>query len=122
MRTSSSQGNIIDTAKIQSGLYVYNYVTMDEAKTIAGRMYNGKSRLCSSYAWDTTLKYIDGETGTYSVNSAGDNYTGYIGGEKNTGYYGIKNIYDMGGNISEWTSELSTKSSYLGCYRRWILC
>ena len=51
-------------ARIKSNLPVYNYVTIDESATIAERMYEGKSRLCSSYAWDTALKFIDGANGT----------------------------------------------------------
>ena len=82
-------------------------------------MYSGKSRLCSSYAWDTALKFIDGENGTYAVNSEGDN----CGTNKleNTGYHAEKNIYDMGGNISEWTTEKSTSTTIPLVNRRWFL-
>jgi len=97
--------------KIKSELNVYNYITRNEAKTIAERMYIGKSKLCSSYAWDTALQFIGG---AYAVNSEGDNNgTGKI---EITGYYGIKNIYDMGGNVSEWRTEISTNVSYSGVF------
>ena len=100
-----SKGNIDAVGKIKSGLRVYNYVTREEAKIIAERIYNGKSKLCSSYAWDTALKFIDKDTGIYAVYTEGDNYKGN-NGIKNTGYNSKKNIYDMGGNATEWTSEV----------------
>ncbi len=99
LRTSDSSGNITNTAKIKSGLNLYNWITRDEAATIAEKIYTGKSKLCSSYAWNTALQFIGG---TYVVNSEGENYSG---GLKNTGYYSIKNIYVMGGNAYEWTTE-----------------
>lgn len=122
-RSTSSKGDITATARIKTNLPVYNYVTRDEATTIAERIYTGKSRLCSSYAWDTALKFIDGESGTYSVNSEGGNYytsTSTIKVE-NTGYHKIKNIYDMGGNVWEWTTETSTYASEPCVVRRWLL-
>ena len=94
-----------EIAKVKRGLKPYNYVTRDEAKQIAEDMYSGKSKLCSSYAWDTALKFIDEESRAYAVNSVGDNYSSDL---KNTGHYGIKNVYDMGGNVGEWTTENST--------------
>ena len=109
-RSSSDKGNITATAKVKTNLPVYNYVTREEAVTIAERMYAGKSRLCSSYAWDTALKFIDGESGTYAVNSVGDNNRTTSSRSKleNTGYHEEKNIYDMGGNVWEWTTEAYT--------------
>ena len=114
----TSHTAITALGKVKAGLNVYNYVTMEEAKTIAERMYSGKSKLCSSYAWDTALKFIDGELGTYAVNSEEDNYTGNL---KNTGCHKGKNIYDMGGNVSEWTTETSTYSDNPCVLRRWLL-
>ena len=99
----TSHTAITAPGKVKARLNVYNYVTRDEAKTIAERMYSGKSKLCSSYAWDTTLKFIDGETGTYAVNSEGDNCA--TNNLENTGCHEVKNIYDMGGNVCEWTTE-----------------
>ena len=100
----TSHEAITASGKIKSGLSVYNYVTREEAKNISERMYSGKSKLCNSYAWDTTLQFIGG---TYAVDSTGGNYSG-DGGLKNTGYHEVRNIYDMGGNVLEWTTETST--------------
>ena len=98
-RSKSSEGNITAVARVKANIPVYNYVTRDEAATIAERMYAGKSKLCSSYAWDMALKFIDGESGTYAVNSIGDNNRTTSSSSKleNTGYHAEKNIYDMGG-------------------------
>ncbi len=109
---------ITEIGKIKSGLNVYNYVTRNEAKEISERMYAGKSKLCSSYAWDTSLQFIGG---TYVINSAGDNYG--TNDLVNTGYHAEKNIYDMGGNAGEWTTENYTYDNYPyairggNCYR-----
>ncbi len=115
-RSSTSKDNITATARIKENLPVYNYVSRDKAVTIAERMYTGKSKLCSSYAWDTALQFIGG---TYAVNSEGENCgTGKL---ENTGYYAIKNIYDMGGNVGEWTTETFTYSGSPCVIRRWHL-
>ena len=93
-------------AVVQKDRQVWNYITRDKAKKVAEGMYeNNKavmSRLCSSYAWDTALQFIGGE---YTVNSEGDNYSGNLNktGENSTAR---KGIYDMGGNVGEWTTEV----------------
>jgi len=60
-------------AVVQKDKQVWNYITRDMAKKIAEEMYSNndvvESRLCSSYAWDTALKFIDRESGTYAINS-----------------------------------------------------
>ena len=82
--------------------------------------------LCSSYAWDTALKYIETKTEYSDYGSNIDKYNGnwmsknVIGkdgtiiknaGESkrlNTGLTtAIYNIYDMGGNVAEFTTELN---------------
>ena len=99
-------------AVVQKDRQIWNYITRDKAKKVAEGMYaNNKaviSRLCSSYAWDTALQFIGGE---YAVNSEGDNYSGNL---NKTGENSIarKGIYDMGGNVSEWTTEFSSNENY----------
>ncbi len=49
-------------AIVQKDKQVWNYITRDKAKKVAEEMYNNEviiSRLCSSYAWDTTLQFIE---------------------------------------------------------------
>lgn len=73
------------------------------------------STLCYGVQWDAVMSYIDSnyETGTclstsYLVNSTGKgNYTKQL---STTGYYSIKNIYDLAGNVAEWTQEVYNSS------------
>ena len=76
------------------------------------------SRLCNSYVWDTVLQFIEIKNVGYSTNSEGDNYSGSL---KHTGIGSIarNNIYDMGGNVAEWTTEVCSSvypSTYRGGY------
>lgn len=123
---------------IQQGKQTWNYITRDRAKTEASALYNKvnnnvTSKLCSSYAWDTALKFIETKNSTYSISSAQGNYV-------NTTFYyedldgniqqkvanskklvptgqttAVNNIYDMGGNVYEWTTEKcnSTNTPYV---------
>jgi len=138
---STSNSSITDTTEkqnwtgytggklvVKEGQQVWNYITRDRAKTEAERLYNKeenniKSKLISSYGWDTALKFIETQNSTYPTNSVG----GYYGQSSptKTGYDTTHpgNIYDMGGNVWEWTTEFcSTASSPCtlrgGCYYR----
>ncbi len=96
------------TAVVQEDKQVWNYITRDLAKKIAEEIYTNNmvtSRLCSSYAWDTTLQFIENRNEGYATNSTGGNYSRIL---KHTGMGSIakNNIYDMGGNITEWTTEV----------------
>ena len=76
-----------------------------------------KSTLCYGVQWDAALNYIDpnyitkAEIGT--PNCAEDSFVRDSTGKgwydqsnpTNTGYYQIKNIYDLAGNVFEWTME-----------------
>lgn len=122
------------TPIIQKGKQVWNYITRNKAKEIAESMYasntNITSSLCSSYAWDTALKFIETNYPDYPVNSIQGNYRNsafnYIDLDGNsqvkesnnpvlvpTGQtISVKNIYDMGGNINEWTTEVFGYENY----------
>ena len=102
-------------AVVQKDKQVWNYITRDKAKKVAEGMYSNNdavvSRLCSSYAWDTTLKFIETNHVGYATNSEGGNYS------KALNYTGIgsaprNNIYDMGGNVWEWTTEHCNGQGY----------
>ena len=88
---------------------VWNYITRDRAKIESESLYNKDednviSKLCSSYAWDTALSFIAKTNEDYPTNSTEGNYSG---GLKETGQTtAVNNIYDMGGNIWEWTTEV----------------
>ncbi len=115
---------------IQKGKQSWNYITKDRALLEASNLYNiennnVKSKLCSSYAWDTALKFIESNSDNlgYATNSVQGNYSDIsflyedlsgttrrkeidIGLQVPTGQTTpVNNIYDMGGNIEEWTTE-----------------
>ncbi len=71
------------------------------------------SRLCSSYAWDTALQFIETN---HAVNSEGDNYSGNLNktGENST-QEKVSTIW--GGNVCEWTTEVYSYQSH-PCTRR----
>ncbi len=102
-------------AVVQKDKQVWNYITRDMAKKVAEEMYHNNdvviSRLCSSYAWDTALKFIETNHIGYATNSGGDNYSGTL---KHTGIGSTpkNNIYNMGGNVREWTTEVCSHPDY----------
>ena len=75
------------------------------------------STLCYSVQWDAALNFIDPDYITNAEigmpNCAEDSFVrnsddkGWYSqrNETNTGYYKIKNIYDLAGNVVEWTME-----------------
>lgn len=85
-------------------------VTQTDAAKICQNMYTGNvnSDLINSYAWDTAIIYIQlMENNDYGNKKDGN------GTLKNTGETGDKvcNIFDMSGNLHEWTTEYSTSIS-----------
>ena len=91
----------------------WNNVNYSEAKKAAELFteifgYNDvKSALINSYAWDTTLKWLNQTEKSYSTSLEYGNYSEEIMtcGENETDC--INNIYDMAGNLKEWTTELN---------------
>ena len=117
-RTSSS-------TPLANGM-LWNYVSQTEALNKSKEMYTGISTLLTGAAWDRTLGWLE-ETGVVtSLEIVGDsktwgnyrddefsNTTGLI----NTGEYGEterNNIYDLAGNLWEWTTEASNTSGRVG--------
>ena len=117
---------------IKSGQVPYNYITQADAKTKAEEMdiiqgYTATTKLVSSYAWDTAINFIQIKTNNYGTNSSQGNYydttftyiniTGISQAKSSlstilvpTGQTTpVSNIYDMGGNLFEYTTE-----NYLG--------
>lgn len=114
-RTADDMGNTTDEIVIKKDKNVYNYISYEEAKTKSESFYNKEtdgviSKLCSSYAWDTALNFIDlkEENKGWITSGTGENYKQEVGGTgkiSTTGYHNINNIYDMAGNVYEWTTE-----------------
>ncbi len=121
-----------NTITVKAGQAPYNYVSRTQAKSLAEAFstkqgYTSvKSKLVSSYAWDTAIAFIQKTNSDYGNSSEEGNYkdttftyTGIADTEKNkqtkangtstlipTGQTtAVNNIYDMGGNVDEWTTE-----------------
>lgn len=140
MRTSSSPQN--HKAVVKKDQVPYLYITISNAKSLAEGFgttqgYSTvKTKLISSYAWDTAVNFLQIKNSDYGTSSIEGNYydTEFYYADfdqtekssyksKNVGQLiptgkttSVSNIYDMGGNAYEWTSEMcsnSTSGSYI---------
>ena len=114
-RSSSTDGTVV----IKKNQVPYNWITLANAITKSKRMAgeqnygNAFTKLVSSYAWDTALDFIqkansNNDYTDYATSSPEGNYnnTNYGDGLIRTGQTtAVSNIYDMGGNLCEHTTE-----------------
>ena len=141
----ASGASTSNTITVKAGQAPYNYIEYTDAKKLAEGFstkqgYTSvKSKLVSSYAWDTAIAFIQKTNSDYGRSSEEGNYedsptftyTGIADTEKNkqtkangtstlipTGQTtAVNNIYDMGGNVLEWTTE-SCSYRYSPCTNR----
>ena len=129
---SSSTSNKIS---IKAGQAPYNYVTRTQAVSLAEGFktqqgYKAKTKLVSSYAWDTTIAFLQKVNSDYGSSSEEGNYKNTtfsytdITGARQTKAKNsnvlvptgqttpVCNIYDMGGNVFEWTTESCSNTDY----------
>ena len=127
-KTLRSSNDVTKTVTIKANQAPYNYVTRTQAKSLAEGVktqqgYKAKTKLVSSYAWDTTIAFIQKVNSDYGSSSGEENYynktfsyTDITGASQTkssnspvlvpTGQTTpVCNIYDMGGNVLEWTTE-----------------
>lgn len=68
--------------------------------------YEGfQTSIISSSAWDTTLAWLDKAVSGYSSSLDYGNYSGARNNTGSTTKDNIQNVFDISGNLSEWTSE-----------------
>ena len=88
---------------------LWNFITQPQAALVSQNMYKNdryvESDLINSYAWDTAIVYIQAMGNSNYANQADGNGT-----LKNTGSTEDEKckIFDMAGNLYEWTTEYST--------------
>ena len=123
-----NSNDVTKTVTIKANQAPYNYVTRTQAISLAESFatkqgYKAKTKLVSSYAWDTTIAFLQKVNSDYGNSSEEGNYLDTtfsytdITGASQTKAEGsnvlvptgqttpVCNIYDMGGNVWEWTTE-----------------
>ena len=133
-KTLRSSNDVTKTVTIKANQAPYNYVTRTQAVSLAEGFstkqgYKAKTKLVSSYAWDTTIAFLQKVNSDYGERSEGNyreiafSYTDITGASQTksssssvlipTGQTTpVCNIYDMGGNVWEWTTETSSFPGY----------
>lgn len=136
LRTSGA--SISGIISIKAGQSPYNWIRYAYAKSLSEGFsekqgYKGvTSKLVSSYAWDTAIAFIQKTNKNYGNSSEGGNYKDTEFTYKDiTGALQVKiketaeiiptgqttpekNIYDMGGNVLEYTTEGTTLTGNRG--------
>ena len=134
---------IADEVLVQQGKYVYNYVGWNDSETDAMNDETGgavelsknfanqkgyssvTSSLIYGVQWDAIMNFIDPAYATGSCaedsfvrdSSGKGNYDYESGSPAVTGAsanYAVKNIYDLGGNVFEWTMEAYVTDDRVG--------
>ena len=122
-----------NVAVIKQNQEPYANIKWSQAYTLAKGIDVGKkanSYLCSSYAWDTAIKFIQTHSTATNYATTRENFNGNwidkdvkdkkgniikksgTSARLNTGLTtSWANIYDMGGNVGEFTTELNPNTS-----------
>ena len=140
MRTGETENKTVTIKKDQ---VPYNYISQANCKTLAEGMsdvqgYKAKTKLVSSYAWDTVISLMQITNEDYGNSSEEGNYNdtsftykdiSTVTDEEKTKSNGsitlvptgqttaVCNIYDMGGNLWEYTTESYSNTSIPCTYR-----
>ena len=135
-KTLRRSNDVTKTVTIKANQAPYNYVTKTQAVSLAEGFatkqgYKAKTKLVSSYAWDTTIAFIEKTVNNYGSSSSQGNYSNTSVTYKDitdeskpektkaknssllvaTGQTTpVCNIYDMGGNLYEWTTESDSRT------------
>ena len=133
-KTLRSSNDVTKTVTIKANQAPYNNVRRTQAVSLAEGFatkqgYKAKTKLVSSYAWDTTIAFIEKTVNNYGSSSSQGNYSNTSVTYKDitdeskpektkaenssllvaTGQTTpVCNIYDMGGNVFELTTEFSS--------------
>ena len=116
-KARTNESNITSTPIIKKNKYIYNFIVWGKSMTdetngaveVARSMYEN-STLCYGVQWDAIIRWINQDKSLKYLlenSSTKGNYNESGNLIKSGTYeeYNIKNIYDIAGNVSEWTME-----------------
>ena len=117
VRNSSSSQTVIPVFK--KNKITYNCITQNNSAALISKLYSNQSKnyesdLVNSYAWDTAIVFIQefSENSDYSKHNCLQTTLSKTGQATDGSNQDIRcNIYDMAGNVYEWTTETSSKTS-----------
>ena len=128
----SLPSNKVGKPVCQRNAIVWSNIGYENAKKSAELMINNKyvqTGLLTGKAWDTTCNWIKGELNSLTDSRKYGNYYNSMSpadegsGSKRTAgfseYWKTKNMYDLAGNLYEWTNEKSSSNDPIargGCY------
>jgi len=103
-----------EAAASVQGKMPWTEVDFNEAQNASRRVaevlgYEGyTTSLLSSYAWDTILNWVDKDADSkdFSQSTELGNYSGTVVPTGQTSSDKVKNIYDLAGNVKEWSTEI----------------
>ena len=114
-RYEGSQATLQSTNKsvllTRKGMIPWTNIDYETASRVALEMYKDlkykdvKTSLMSGFAWYTTLSWIDQRVPLFSSSTDRGNYSGqvYPTGTFKSDF--VNNIWDLAGNVREWTTE-----------------
>ena len=126
----STSSGTTDNVVIKQGAYVYNYIGWSDSDDMTDEtggaveksknfnIVNGYTSVTSTLIygvqWDSIMQWIDPAykdkdcdiENSFVANSTGrGNYSGILATTGSNKAYAVNNIYDLAGNVSEWTME-----------------
>ena len=113
---SSSTSNVKGVPVSKKGATVWTCINYTNSKASAESMISNKyvqTGLLTGKAWDTVCHWIKSDDELKDSRTYGNYYENNSGTKRTAGFnenWKVKNIYDLAGNVLEWTSEASGSS------------